>query len=297
MFESVLDCMFNVFGMGWKWCFLAYLWWFCIVHIRNLEMAITQVVFVLWTPFQACLASADTQRVQICAHLRVWCVWNGSKVMILGLLVRILQCHHQISWNGHNSGGTCPLDTVPNLFNISKYWTFWIWVSYNWNGSKMMLLDLLMWILPCPYQTSWNGGNTGGFCPWTCNIHFGCTRSFLMSGMSLTRLTKTISCFTLPIMDWRDTTSISTQSSLTAILILLLLSMHYAKKLIELSSRWMMFMKEERFLPNTMSLFFPKFLQLSILMTKSQKQRTKLQKRESRQRRVLGSCDVMVWFG
>ena len=52
-----------------------------------------------------------------------------------------------------------------------------------------------------------------------------------MSGMSLTRLKKSISCFTLPIMDWRDTTSISTQSTLRAILVLLILSMQYAKKL------------------------------------------------------------------
>ena len=39
----------------------------CVVHIRNFEMALTQGVFVLWNPFQACFI----QRVQICAHLHV----------------------------------------------------------------------------------------------------------------------------------------------------------------------------------------------------------------------------------
>ena len=45
---------------------------------------------------------------------------------------------------------------------------------------------------------------------------------------------------------------------------------------------------------------FPKFLQISILMTKSQKQRTMLQERAGEQRRVLSECVVMgllVWVG
>ena len=54
------------------------------------EILITWVVFVLWTPFQACLASADTERVQVKDHMRVQCVWNGLKVMFLCLLVWIL---------------------------------------------------------------------------------------------------------------------------------------------------------------------------------------------------------------
>ena len=115
---------------------------------------------------------------------------------------------------------------------------------------------------------------------------FGCRRSFLMSGMSLTRVTKTVSCFTLPKMDWRETTSISTQSALTAIQILLLLSMYYAKKLIELSSRWMMFLTEERFLPYSRFLFWWH-------RAKSKEQSCR-QEHESKE-----GCfvNVLLWFG